>query len=224
MARLRQPLLPPLLPRPCALPSLPGLLAEQAVCWGLPRRRCGLFSPHYTTLTHTRMPLYRCTAVLQALIEGLDIGRDMDDIYALMGACPQHDLLWDGLTGGWGCGGVWEGERLVAGWALLRKGLAGSLRGALVDVRLPAGCGWEALAGAAMPRGTLVCGAACVWGGWRGGGGVWRRAGRPCSGLISPLLPGSFRPMLLSSALLAKAVPPHAPSCPVPSSRLLVWA
>ena len=25
---------------------------------------------------------------------------DMDTIYTLMGACPQHDLLWEGLTGG----------------------------------------------------------------------------------------------------------------------------
>ena len=23
----------------------------------------------------------------------------MDEIYTLMGACPQHDLLWGGLTG-----------------------------------------------------------------------------------------------------------------------------
>lgn len=37
--------------------------------------------------------------LLQAIIEGFDISRDMDSVYALMGACPQHDLLWDGLTG-----------------------------------------------------------------------------------------------------------------------------
>lgn len=42
----------------------------------------------------------------QAIIEGLDIARDMGAVYSLMGACPQHDLLWDGLTGGWaGAGG-----------------------------------------------------------------------------------------------------------------------
>jgi hypothetical protein len=34
-----------------------------------------------------------------AIIEGLSIPNDMDSIYALMGACPQHDLLWEGLTG-----------------------------------------------------------------------------------------------------------------------------
>ena len=38
----------------------------------------------------------------QAVIEGHDIGRDMDAVYALIGACPQHDLLWDGLTGAQG--------------------------------------------------------------------------------------------------------------------------
>lgn len=37
--------------------------------------------------------------LVQAIIEGFDISRDMDSVYALMGACPQHDLLWDGLTG-----------------------------------------------------------------------------------------------------------------------------
>ena len=34
-----------------------------------------------------------------ALVEGLDITRDMPDIYSIMGVCPQHDLLWDQLTG-----------------------------------------------------------------------------------------------------------------------------
>jgi hypothetical protein len=43
--------------------------------------------------------------LLQAVIEGLDVQSDMDAVYALMGACPQHDLLWDGLTGG-----------MLAGW------------------------------------------------------------------------------------------------------------
>lgn len=34
-----------------------------------------------------------------ATIEGLDIRSDMADIYAMMGVCPQHDLLWETLTG-----------------------------------------------------------------------------------------------------------------------------
>lgn len=34
-----------------------------------------------------------------AVIDGLDIKSDMADIYAMMGVCPQHDLLWETLTG-----------------------------------------------------------------------------------------------------------------------------
>ncbi|KAI3841640.1 hypothetical protein MKX03_027501 [Papaver bracteatum] len=34
-----------------------------------------------------------------ALVNGLDIQTDMDQIYASMGVCPQHDLLWETLTG-----------------------------------------------------------------------------------------------------------------------------
>jgi hypothetical protein len=43
--------------------------------------------------------MFSLSNLAQALVEGLDISSDMDDVYALMGACPQHDLLWDGLTG-----------------------------------------------------------------------------------------------------------------------------
>ena len=39
-----------------------------------------------------------CTAGT-AKIDGLDIRTDMADIYAMMGVCPQHDLLWETLTG-----------------------------------------------------------------------------------------------------------------------------
>ncbi|GJS66900.1 ABC transporter A family member 7-like protein [Tanacetum coccineum] len=34
-----------------------------------------------------------------AYVRGLDIREDMDEIYANMGVCPQHDLLWERLTG-----------------------------------------------------------------------------------------------------------------------------
>ncbi|XP_076893261.1 ABC transporter A family member 7-like [Bidens hawaiensis] len=34
-----------------------------------------------------------------AFVEGLDITTNMDQIYANMGVCPQHDLLWETLTG-----------------------------------------------------------------------------------------------------------------------------
>ncbi|CAD5325146.1 unnamed protein product [Arabidopsis thaliana] len=34
-----------------------------------------------------------------ALVESLDICQDMDKVYTSMGVCPQHDLLWETLTG-----------------------------------------------------------------------------------------------------------------------------
>ncbi len=34
-----------------------------------------------------------------AIIEGLDISVDMNKIYQVMGVCPQHDLIWEQLTG-----------------------------------------------------------------------------------------------------------------------------
>ncbi|XP_021892087.1 ABC transporter A family member 7-like, partial [Carica papaya] len=34
-----------------------------------------------------------------AVVQGLDIRTDMDGIYTSMGVCPQHDLLWETLTG-----------------------------------------------------------------------------------------------------------------------------
>lgn len=34
-----------------------------------------------------------------AVISGYDIRRDMGSIYGTMGVCPQHDLLWETLTG-----------------------------------------------------------------------------------------------------------------------------
>ncbi|KAE8670772.1 hypothetical protein F3Y22_tig00112107pilonHSYRG00025 [Hibiscus syriacus] len=34
-----------------------------------------------------------------AYVQGLDILTSMDTIYTSMGVCPQHDLLWESLTG-----------------------------------------------------------------------------------------------------------------------------
>jgi ABC-type multidrug transport system ATPase subunit len=34
-----------------------------------------------------------------AFVQGLDICKDMDRVYTSMGVCPQHDLLWETLTG-----------------------------------------------------------------------------------------------------------------------------
>lgn len=32
-------------------------------------------------------------------VEGKGVPEQLDEVYALMGNCPQHDLLWDILTG-----------------------------------------------------------------------------------------------------------------------------
>ncbi|CAH8267801.1 unnamed protein product [Arabidopsis lyrata] len=34
-----------------------------------------------------------------AFVQGFDICKDMDKVYTSMGVCPQHDLLWETLTG-----------------------------------------------------------------------------------------------------------------------------
>ncbi|XP_047270508.1 LOW QUALITY PROTEIN: ABC transporter A family member 7-like [Capsicum annuum] len=34
-----------------------------------------------------------------AFVDGLNINAEMDKVYTVMGVCPQHDLLWDTLTG-----------------------------------------------------------------------------------------------------------------------------
>ena len=34
-----------------------------------------------------------------AIVEGYDIMADMGQVYCMMGVCPQHDLLWEQLTG-----------------------------------------------------------------------------------------------------------------------------
>ncbi|KAK9049056.1 hypothetical protein SSX86_031977 [Deinandra increscens subsp. villosa] len=34
-----------------------------------------------------------------AYVQGMDINTNMDEIYANMGVCPQHDLLWETLSG-----------------------------------------------------------------------------------------------------------------------------
>ncbi|ERN03832.1 hypothetical protein AMTR_s00078p00138290 [Amborella trichopoda] len=44
------------------------------------------------------MGLMSLTSV-HAYIEGLDLRTDMDRIYTCMGMCPQHDMLWETLTG-----------------------------------------------------------------------------------------------------------------------------
>lgn len=34
-----------------------------------------------------------------AFIDGLNLTDDIQRIHTIMGVCPQHDVLWDNLTG-----------------------------------------------------------------------------------------------------------------------------
>ena len=87
---------------PLPEPALPAPYAECDPC-----TRCNLPALAAPAAMSALLP--------QAVIEGLDVQSDMDAVYALMGACPQHDLLWDGLTGG--CpGGGFSGGMLQDGW------------------------------------------------------------------------------------------------------------
>ncbi|KAL4428467.1 hypothetical protein ABPG75_002556 [Micractinium tetrahymenae] len=66
------------------------------------RRECfGLLGPNGAGKTTTIRMLegFMHASSGQAVVEGYSIASDMDSIYTLMGACPQHDLLWEGLTG-----------------------------------------------------------------------------------------------------------------------------
>jgi hypothetical protein len=69
----------PLASAPPRIPSHPHPPARPPAC----RPQVGLLEPTAGT----------------ALIGGYDIRSDMDAIYSLMGVCPQHDLLWETLTG-----------------------------------------------------------------------------------------------------------------------------
>ncbi|KAL4858934.1 ABC transporter A family member 5 [Chlorella vulgaris] len=86
-------------------PSADGNAEKIAVAdLSLAIKRCecfGLLGPNGAgkTTTIRMMEGFMAATSGQALVEGLDIGTDMDQVYALTGACPQHDLLWDGLTG-----------------------------------------------------------------------------------------------------------------------------
>lgn len=61
----------------------------------------------------------------EAYIGGFDVKTGMDDIYTIMGVCPQHDLLWERLT-----------AREHLNFYARLKGLAGSETKGAVDTAL----------------------------------------------------------------------------------------
>ncbi|KAF3320383.1 ABC transporter A family member 7-like protein [Carex littledalei] len=68
----------------------PDKLAVEGLSLALPQGECfGMLGPN---------GLIKPTSGT-AFVQGMDIRTDMDGIYTNMGVCPQHDLLWETLTG-----------------------------------------------------------------------------------------------------------------------------
>ncbi|CAN6456039.1 unnamed protein product [Victoria cruziana] len=80
----------------------PKKYAVQGLSLALSRGECfGMLGPNgagKTTFINMMIGLISPTSGT-AYIEGLDIRKDMDKIYTSMGVCPQHDLIWETLTG-----------------------------------------------------------------------------------------------------------------------------
>jgi len=77
-------------------------LAVANLSLSIQRSECfGLLGPNGAGKTSTirMMEGFVVPSSGTAIIEGLSIRDDIDSIHSLMGACPQHDLLWEGLTG-----------------------------------------------------------------------------------------------------------------------------
>ncbi|XP_042521053.1 ABC transporter A family member 7-like isoform X2 [Macadamia integrifolia] len=80
----------------------PEKFAVRGLSLALPRGECfGMLGPNgagKTSFINMMIGLIKPTSGT-ALVQGLDIRTDMDKIYTNMGVCPQHDLLWESLTG-----------------------------------------------------------------------------------------------------------------------------
>uniref|UniRef100_A0A0D3GZY7 ABC transporter domain-containing protein n=1 Tax=Oryza barthii TaxID=65489 RepID=A0A0D3GZY7_9ORYZ len=80
----------------------PDKLAVRGLSLALPKGQCfGMLGPNgagKTSFISMMIGLIPPTSGT-ALVHGMDINTDMDSIYTNMGVCPQHDLLWETLTG-----------------------------------------------------------------------------------------------------------------------------
>lgn len=80
----------------------PAKFAVRGLSLALPRGECfGMLGPNgagKTSFISMMIGLTKPTSGT-AYVHGLDIRTDMDGIYTSMGVCPQHDLLWETLTG-----------------------------------------------------------------------------------------------------------------------------
>ncbi|XP_023531950.1 ABC transporter A family member 7-like isoform X2 [Cucurbita pepo subsp. pepo] len=80
----------------------PEKFAVKGLSLAVPRGECfGMLGPNgagKTSFISMMIGLTKPSAGT-AFVQGLDIWNDMDMIYTNMGVCPQHDLLWEQLTG-----------------------------------------------------------------------------------------------------------------------------
>uniref|UniRef100_A0A161ZY86 ABC transporter domain-containing protein n=1 Tax=Daucus carota subsp. sativus TaxID=79200 RepID=A0A161ZY86_DAUCS len=80
----------------------PEKFAVRGLSLALPQGECfGMLGPNgagKTSFINMMIGLINPTSGT-AYIDGLDIRTNMDEIYSNMGVCPQHDLLWNTLTG-----------------------------------------------------------------------------------------------------------------------------
>ncbi|CAL5202078.1 unnamed protein product [Lathyrus oleraceus] len=80
----------------------PEKFAVKGLSLALPQGECfGMLGPNgagKTSFINMMIGLAKPTSGT-AFVQGLDIRTDMNGIYTSMGVCPQHDLLWEILTG-----------------------------------------------------------------------------------------------------------------------------
>ncbi|KAL1210263.1 ABC transporter A family member 7 [Cardamine amara subsp. amara] len=80
----------------------PPKLAVRGLSLAVPSGECfGMLGPNgagKTSFINMMTGLLKPTSGT-GLVQGLDICNDMDRVYTSMGVCPQHDLLWETLTG-----------------------------------------------------------------------------------------------------------------------------
>ncbi|KAL5544420.1 hypothetical protein UlMin_008204 [Ulmus minor] len=80
----------------------PEKFAVRGLSLALPRGECfGMLGPNgagKTSFINMMIGLTKPSSGT-AFVQGLDIRTYMDEIYTSMGVCPQHDLLWETLTG-----------------------------------------------------------------------------------------------------------------------------
>uniref|UniRef100_A0A803N332 ABC transporter domain-containing protein n=1 Tax=Chenopodium quinoa TaxID=63459 RepID=A0A803N332_CHEQI len=80
----------------------PPKLAVKGLSLAVPRGECfGMLGPNGAGKTSFISMMIGLTEPTSgaAFVEGSDIRSQMNDIYTSMGVCPQHDLLWETLTG-----------------------------------------------------------------------------------------------------------------------------